>query len=104
MKATATPCGASASAGTNAWPTPAKLRPPAAPCLPRSATGGGYQEPILVLVTSCGEDGGNGVLSWRELRTLIHELGHACHNLLCTTHFQHLWGTRCAARMGMEAA
>jgi hypothetical protein len=34
-------------------------------------------------------------LTLRELRTLVHELGHCCHNLLSRTKYQHLWGTRC---------
>jgi hypothetical protein len=59
--------------------------------------GGSYQRPVLVLVTSCS--GGSAlaeepVLTWRELRTLMHEMGHAVHNFVSRTHFQHLWGTR----------
>lgn len=37
-------------------------------------------------------------LTLRELRTLAHELGHCCHNLLSRTKFQHLWGTRCVGQ------
>lgn len=57
---------------------------------------GSYQRPVLVLVTSCSGSSvpGQAVLSWRELRTLVHELGHAMHNLVSRTRFQHLWGTR----------
>lgn len=35
-------------------------------------------------------------LSMRELRVLVHEMGHCVHNLASRTTYQHLWGTRCA--------
>ncbi len=55
---------------------------------------GRYQQPILVLVSSCGNGDSKPILSWRELRTLVHEMGHAVHNMVSRTRYQHLWGTR----------
>ncbi|GAX79131.1 hypothetical protein CEUSTIGMA_g6571.t1 [Chlamydomonas eustigma] len=59
-----------------------------------------YQLPIMALLADFGSGDPNSLtLSYRELRTLLHELGHCCHNLASRTRYQHLWGTRCAQDM-----
>ena len=64
----------------------------------RSLGGEAYQLPILALLADFGPDLGPGqmCLSYRDLRTLLHELGHCFHSLASRTKYQHLWGTRCA--------
>ncbi|GBF99345.1 hypothetical protein Rsub_11757 [Raphidocelis subcapitata] len=57
---------------------------------------GSYQQPILALVTPCGPSPDRAAFTWRELRTFVHEMGHAVHNMASRTRYQHLWGTRCA--------
>ncbi|GLC42091.1 hypothetical protein PLESTM_001284900 [Pleodorina starrii] len=67
--------------------------------LPPSRGGGGRQLPVMALLASASgtcPSSGQPALSYRELRVLLHELGHCCHNLLSRTKYQHLWGTRCA--------
>jgi hypothetical protein len=61
-----------------------------------TAPDGSYQQPILALITPCGPSPDRLAFTWRELRTFVHEMGHAVHNMASRTHFQHLWGTRCA--------
>jgi mitochondrial intermediate peptidase len=60
--------------------------------------GGEYQLPVLVLCCDVGPAPRGGaerlVLTWRDLRMLLHEMGHALHNLCSRTTYQHLWGTR----------
>ncbi|KAG2434975.1 hypothetical protein HYH02_011974 [Chlamydomonas schloesseri] len=61
--------------------------------------GGPRQLPVMALLASAtGRCPVTGVpaLTYRELRVLLHELGHCVHNLLSRTKYQHLWGTRCA--------
>lgn len=66
----------------------------------RGGTGGGggqRQLPVMALLASAtGRCPSTGVpaLTYRELRVLLHELGHCVHNLLSRTKYQHLWGTR----------
>jgi intermediate peptidase len=68
----------------------------------RQLPGGSYQLPVLVLAADFGSppdaDGGEAgdpaVLSFAQLRTLLHEMGHAVHCLVSRTRYQHLWGTR----------
>lgn len=60
---------------------------------------GSYQQPILCLVGNLsasgnGRDATRLLLTWREFRTLLHEMGHAVHSLVSRTRFQHVWGTR----------
>jgi hypothetical protein len=61
--------------------------------------GGSYQQPILCLVGNLSASGGARdatrlLLTWREFRTLLHEMGHAVHSLVSRTRYQHVWGTR----------
>uniref|UniRef100_A0A7S3QPV1 Peptidase M3A/M3B catalytic domain-containing protein n=1 Tax=Dunaliella tertiolecta TaxID=3047 RepID=A0A7S3QPV1_DUNTE len=65
----------------------------------RQLSNGEYQAPIMALLADFGHGHGPLQLTMRELRTLVHELGHCCHNLLSRTKYQHLWGTRCAQDM-----
>lgn len=52
---------------------------------------GSYQLPKVALVANIGSD---NFLSFGELETLCHELGHALHSILSRTQLQHLSGTR----------
>jgi intermediate peptidase len=73
-------------------------------CWVPTAAGGGYQQPVLCLVgnLSASASGGRAaasdptrlLLTWREFRTLLHEMGHAVHSLVSRTRYQHVWGTR----------
>lgn len=65
--------------------------------------GGDYQQPILCLVGNLSAASGRGaadvdptslLLTWREFRTLMHEMGHAVHSFVSRTRYQHVWGTR----------
>jgi intermediate peptidase len=61
---------------------------------------GQYQLPVMALLADFGLGRPESIcLTYRELRTLMHELGHCCHNLASRTRYQHLWGTRCAQDM-----
>ncbi|KXZ54341.1 hypothetical protein GPECTOR_5g423 [Gonium pectorale] len=79
-------------------PPPSPASPAAAP-EPGPAPDGYRQLPVLALL-ACASGRcpatGQPALSWRELRVLLHELGHCVHSLLSRTKYQHLWGTRCA--------
>ena len=57
--------------------------------------GAAYQLPIMALLVDFGPGRPERLsLGYRDLRTLLHELGHCCHNLASRTRYQHLWGTR----------
>jgi intermediate peptidase len=63
--------------------------------------GGEYQQPVLCLVgnlaasnCSSAADLSRLPLSWREFKTLLHEMGHATHSMVSRTKYQHVWGTR----------
>lgn len=67
----------------------------------RCGADGSYQQPILCLVGNLsassgarGDDATRLLLTWREFRTLLHEMGHAVHSLVSRTRYQHVWGTR----------
>lgn len=57
-----------------------------------------YQLPIIVLVCDFGQISENRptLLSFFELETLFHEMGHALHSMLGRTDFHNVSGTRCA--------
>ncbi|KAG5436942.1 hypothetical protein PCANB_001352 [Pneumocystis canis] len=57
-----------------------------------------YQLPIIVLVCDFGQISERGpiLLSFFELETLFHEMGHALHSMLGRTDFHNVSGTRCA--------
>ncbi|WWD15863.1 mitochondrial intermediate peptidase 1 [Kwoniella shandongensis] len=59
---------------------------------------GRYQLPIVVLTTDFGsvEKGRPALLSWNDLETLFHEMGHAIHSMIGRTEFHNVSGTRCA--------
>ncbi|KAF6261102.1 peptidase family M3-domain-containing protein, partial [Scenedesmus sp. NREL 46B-D3] len=66
----------------------------------RELPGGGYQQPVLCLVgnlassnSSSSSDLSGLPLSWREFKTLLHEMGHATHSMVSRTKYQHVWGT-----------
>ena len=43
------------------------------------------------------------LLTWREFRTLMHEMGHAVHSLVSRRRYQHVWGTRCVSGVRLLA-
>jgi len=53
---------------------------------------GRYKLPVVVLVTNFSR---GGRVSWNEVETVFHEMGHAVHSMLARTDFQHVAGTRC---------
>lgn len=59
---------------------------------------GQYQLPIVVLLCDFvrGTAGGPSLLSWSEVETLFHEMGHAIHSMVGRTEFHNVSGTRCA--------
>ncbi|KAL7424026.1 Mitochondrial intermediate peptidase [Cryptotrichosporon argae] len=59
---------------------------------------GRYQLPIVVLTTDFGtvEHGKPALLSWNDVETLFHEMGHAMHSMIGRTEFHNVSGTRCA--------
>ena len=53
-----------------------------------------YQLPIMALLADFGSSHPDRIcLSYRDLRTLLHELGHCCHNLASRTRYQ-VWEGR----------
>ncbi|KAJ3035088.1 Mitochondrial intermediate peptidase, partial [Rhizophlyctis rosea] len=58
--------------------------------------GGVKQLPVIVLVTDFvrSQGGGATLLSFEDVKTLFHEMGHAMHSMLARTDYQHIAGTR----------
>lgn len=56
-----------------------------------------YQLPTIALVCDFSQGGSNRppLLSFREVQTLFHEMGHAIHSMLGRTEYQNVAGTRC---------
>ncbi|EFJ50295.1 hypothetical protein VOLCADRAFT_88756 [Volvox carteri f. nagariensis] len=76
-----------------------QLSPPSSSSSSSSRGDGNRQLPVMALLASASGTcpaSGQPAMSYRELRVLLHELGHCCHNLLSRNKYQHLWGTRCA--------
>jgi intermediate peptidase len=64
-----------------------------------STSGGVMQLPIIALICDFATTPGSikpSLLSFHELVTLFHEMGHAIHSILGRTNFQNVSGTRCA--------
>ncbi|WVN85278.1 uncharacterized protein L203_100423 [Cryptococcus depauperatus CBS 7841] len=59
---------------------------------------GRYQLPIVALSADFGtvEEDRPALLSWNDLETLFHEMGHAIHSMVGRTEFHNVSGTRCA--------
>ncbi|KAL7751666.1 Mitochondrial intermediate peptidase [Sorochytrium milnesiophthora] len=61
---------------------------------------GAWQIPVVVLVTNFEATSSKlssaPQLSWNDVETLWHELGHAMHSVLSLVDFQNISGTRCA--------
>ncbi|CAO1632269.1 unnamed protein product [Sympodiomycopsis kandeliae] len=68
---------------------------------PRSNPGrpGKYQTPIVVLLCDFvrpSNINGPSLLSWNEVETLFHEMGHAIHSMIGRTEYHNVSGTRCS--------
>ncbi|KAH7400049.1 mitochondrial intermediate peptidase-like protein [Cadophora sp. MPI-SDFR-AT-0126] len=60
---------------------------------------GVMQLPIIALICNFATNPGSktpSLLSFNEVTTLFHEMGHAIHSILGRTNFQEVSGTRCA--------
>lgn len=60
---------------------------------------GKYQLPIVVLLFDFlrpTTSGNPSLLSWQEVETLFHEMGHAIHSMIGRTEYHNVSGTRCA--------
>ncbi|CCO26235.1 mitochondrial intermediate peptidase [Rhizoctonia solani AG-1 IB] len=57
-----------------------------------------YQLPVVVLMCdfSVPTDRVPSLLSWHEVETLFHEMGHAMHSMIGRTDYHNVSGTRCA--------
>ncbi|TIB03113.1 hypothetical protein E3P94_00783 [Wallemia ichthyophaga] len=59
---------------------------------------GRFQLPIVVLACTFDKPSANQptLLSWQEVETIFHEMGHAIHSMIGRTEYQNCSGTRCA--------
>lgn len=56
-----------------------------------------FQTPIIALICDFNQNAdGNCLLSFSEVETLFHEMGHAIHSMLGRTSLHNVAGTRCA--------
>lgn len=55
-----------------------------------------FQLPIIALVCDFWVQNGRCLLSFTEVQTLWHEMGHAVHSMIGRTHLHNVSGTRCA--------
>lgn len=66
----------------------------------RTPSGAVYQLPVIALICDfdqpMAEGGHPPLLSFREVQTLFHEMGHAIHSILGRTDLQVVAGVRCA--------
>ena len=67
----------------------------------RNARGELYQLPTVALLCDFSRSNSHGgdrptLLSFRDVQTLFHEMGHAVHSVLGRTSMQNVSGTRCA--------
>lgn len=65
---------------------------------PNPGRPGLYQLPIVVLLCDFVRPSRDGasLLSWTEVQTLFHEMGHAIHSMIGRTEHHNVSGTRCA--------
>ncbi|KZT58070.1 mitochondrial intermediate peptidase [Calocera cornea HHB12733] len=58
---------------------------------------GKYQLPIIVLMCDVGPSHSlPSLLTWPEVETVFHEMGHAIHSMIGRTDYHNVAGTRCA--------
>lgn len=55
-----------------------------------------FQIPIIALVCDFHTHNGTTLLSFSEVQTLFHEMGHAIHSMIGRTRLHNVSGTRCA--------
>lgn len=64
----------------------------------KNSDGAVMQLPVIALICNFATNSGTkpSLLSFNEVTTLFHEMGHAIHSILGRTNFQEVSGTRCA--------
>ncbi|KZO96541.1 mitochondrial intermediate peptidase [Calocera viscosa TUFC12733] len=67
------------------------------PSVRPSGKHGKYQLPIIVLMCDVGASRSlPSLLTWPEVETVFHEMGHAIHSMIGRTDYHNVSGTRCA--------